>query len=192
MCNSRSNTSESGSLDFANVYFQDANSVEKALLLTGKKFPPMLPRILRVTRAKNIDKTASGAREPKGVFKPSRKVGDAIHTAKPDPQKQSLSGRAGKLFGRAGAARLRATGSNTTSLGQRGSVKSTNGAKPLVATPLVFEGYRASSSGKKGVRVLPRKGKPQNRSSKRASAFKSGGFKTKRANAMERRAKGEK
>lgn len=166
--------------------------MEKALLLAGKKFPPMLPRILRVTRAKNIDKTTSGAREPKGTLL-SRGANNTIHIAKPDPQKQSLSGRAGKLFGRAGAAKLRGTGSNTTTLGQRGSMKSTNdGTKTSTAAPPVFEGYRASSAGKKGVKVVPRKGKPQSRSSKRGSAFKSGGFKTKRAKVREERARGEK
>ena len=152
----------------------------------------MLPRILRVTRAKNVGKTASKSREPKGASKISQRANDAIHVAKPDPQKQSLIGRAGKLFGRAGAAKLRGTGSNTTALGQRGSMKSTNGSNSLAATALVFEGYRASSAGKKGVKVVAKKGKPQNRSSKRAAAFKSGGFKTKQGKVREQRARGKK
>lgn len=37
---------------FAYVQFADQNSVEAALLLNEKKFPPMLPRMLRVMRAK--------------------------------------------------------------------------------------------------------------------------------------------
>lgn len=37
---------------FAYVQFVDENAVEAALLLDGKKFPPMLPRLLRVSRAK--------------------------------------------------------------------------------------------------------------------------------------------
>ena len=37
---------------FAYVQFADENSVEKALLLNEKKFPPMLPRKLRIMRAK--------------------------------------------------------------------------------------------------------------------------------------------
>ena len=166
--------------------------MEKALLLAGKKFPPMLPRILRVTRAKNIDKTASGSREPKGVAKPSRSANNAIHISKPDPQQKSLSGRAGKLFGRAGAAKLRGTGSNMMALGERGSKASRVSIKPSANGPMIFEGHRASSAGKKGVKVVPRKGKPQTRSSKRATAFRSGGFKTKRAKVQEQRAKGEK
>jgi nucleolar protein 12 len=39
---------------FAYVQFADANSVEAALLLNEKKFPPMLPRKLRVMRAKKV------------------------------------------------------------------------------------------------------------------------------------------
>ena len=181
----RSDTPETGSLEYTDIRFKDANAVEKALLLAGKKFPPMLPRILRVTRAKNVDKTASGARELKGASKSSQRPNSATHVAKPDPQKLSFNGRAGKLFGRAGAAKLRGTGSNTTSLGQRGSIKSTGGANPFAATPLIFEGHRASSAGKKGVKVVPRKGKPQNRSSMRASTFKSSQVKSKRAKIQE-------
>ena len=37
---------------FAYVQFADENAVEAALLMDGKKFPPMLPRPLRVQRAK--------------------------------------------------------------------------------------------------------------------------------------------
>jgi len=37
---------------FAYVQFLDENAVESALLMDGKKFPPMLPRPLRVSRAK--------------------------------------------------------------------------------------------------------------------------------------------
>ena len=37
---------------FAYVQFADQNGVEAALLLDGKRFPPMLPRTLRVSRAK--------------------------------------------------------------------------------------------------------------------------------------------
>ncbi|KAL4911860.1 hypothetical protein BDW62DRAFT_195994, partial [Aspergillus aurantiobrunneus] len=41
---------------FAYVQFYDQNCVEEALLLNEKKFPPMLPRKLRVVRAKKITK----------------------------------------------------------------------------------------------------------------------------------------
>ena len=79
---------------FAYVQFWDANAVEKALLLHGKKFPPMLPRILRVTRAKGTTKTrfAHDNRNRHVDAKPSAK---------------SLAGRANKLLGRAGAAHIK-------------------------------------------------------------------------------------
>ncbi len=44
--------------DRANPPRQDGNSVEAALLLAGKKFPPLLPRELRVSRCKAPHKTA--------------------------------------------------------------------------------------------------------------------------------------
>lgn len=48
---------------FAYVQFENENSVEAALLMNEKKFPPMLPRKLRVMRAKKTKQsTASTAR----------------------------------------------------------------------------------------------------------------------------------
>ncbi|KAK6841980.1 nucleolar protein 12 [Apiospora arundinis] len=143
---------------FAYVQFYDGNHVEAALLLEGKKFPPMLPRILRVSRAKDPRKTnlnmerstklkadliASGSSKggPEGPKSTKYKF-------KATPEQQSLAGRAGRLLGRAGAARQQreirgdkrksggdsATGSNTTALN-------------IMKTPqqIVFEGRRASS-----------------------------------------------
>ncbi|KAK5071018.1 Nucleolar protein 12 [Lithohypha guttulata] len=50
---------------FAYVQFQDENAVEAALLMDGKKFPPMLPRTLRVMRAKkDVRKIRSETRQP--------------------------------------------------------------------------------------------------------------------------------
>ena len=48
---------------FAYVQFADENAVEAALLLDGKKFPPMLPRLLRVSRAKRELKKDKRAKE---------------------------------------------------------------------------------------------------------------------------------
>lgn len=42
---------------FAYVQFEDENAVEAALLMNEKKFPPLLPRILRVMRAKKETKS---------------------------------------------------------------------------------------------------------------------------------------
>lgn len=127
---------------FAYVQFYDQNGVEEALLLDGKKFPPMLPRKLRVTRAKKQAKKSSETGQA------PNKGGD-----------KTLQGRAGKLLGKAGAAKLK-TGANEVN--------------PQGA--LVFEGHRASEDASSRVKVKTKsrglKGKPKTRSSKRAAAYR--------------------
>lgn len=49
---------------FAYVQFADQNGVEAALLLHDKKFPPMLPRKLRVMRAKKIREKSTRSDKP--------------------------------------------------------------------------------------------------------------------------------
>ncbi|OCT49283.1 Nucleolar protein 12 [Cladophialophora carrionii] len=56
---------------FAYVQFKDENSVEAALLMNDKKFPPMLPRKLRVMRARKT-KVKSSSRLPSGGKLPSK------------------------------------------------------------------------------------------------------------------------
>ncbi|KAG2415699.1 nucleolar protein [Aspergillus terreus] len=133
---------------FAYVQFYDENCVEEALLLNGKNFPPMLPRKIRVSRAKKVMKK----REDSGA--PNKTLREADKT---------LQGRAGKLFGRAGAAKLKADAKKTIS-----------------QNSLVFEGHRATEDGSR-IRVKTKsrgsKGKPKNRSSKRAAAFRAAGGK---------------
>ncbi|KAL1867620.1 Nucleolar protein 12 [Paecilomyces lecythidis] len=142
---------------FAYVQFYDPNCVEAALLLDGKKFPPLLPRKLRVTRARKVQKRREGT----GANARELGVGAA---------RSSLQGRATKLLGRAGAAKLKEAGSHPKS-------------KPN--EPFVFEGYRASE-GSRGAEGAPRlkvktksrgasKGKPKTRSSRRAAAYKASG-----------------
>ena len=85
---------------------------------------------------------------------------------------QTLSGRAGKLLGRAGAAHLRV---------DRGQGNKAVGVRKSPET-VVFEGHRASSKQGKGTLKLggtgkKKQGKPQNRSSKRGAAFKAKGSK---------------
>lgn len=139
----------------------------------------MLPRILRVTRAKNIRKTASSKEQGKRhvtvdrATKPTR-----IFTRKISSEAQSLSGRAGKLLGRAGAAQIRGVGDRPVV--RKGKVGGM--AKPQ--EPVVFEGYRASSKQGKGTMKMggsgKKQGKPRTRSSRRAAEFKrSGGKKGK-------------
>jgi nucleolar protein 12 len=139
----------------------------------------MLPRILRVTRAKNIRKTASS----KDKGKRHVTVGMAIKptgtfTRKVSSEAQSLSGRAGKLLGRAGAAQIHGTRDRKTV--RKGKVGEM--AKPQEL--MVFEGYRASSKQGKGTMKMggsgKKQGKPRTRSSRRGAEFKrSGGKKGK-------------
>ncbi|CCF34363.1 RNA recognition domain-containing protein [Colletotrichum higginsianum] len=86
---------------FAYVQFYDGNHVEAALLLDGKKYPPMLPRIMRVTRAKAPHKTAlamertnkARAAQSGGPGAP----GNTKYRAKITPEQQSKAGRAAGL-----------------------------------------------------------------------------------------------
>ncbi|KAL5043172.1 nucleolar protein 12 [Aspergillus fruticulosus] len=82
---------------FAYVQFYDQNCVEEALLLNDKRFPPMLPRKLRVVRAKKVaKKSAEIPGAPKG-------------------SDRTLQGRAGKLLGRSSEARLKAAAKKSIS-----------------------------------------------------------------------------
>ena len=160
---------------FAYVQFEDANAVEKALLYNGKKFPPMLPRILRVTRAKNVKKL--GGQVEKDSRKPQLERNRGMSTAyspKTPAQLQSLSGRASKLFGRAVAAQIKAKETRQS----KGSEAAYPAKKPET---FVFEGYRASrQQGKGAVRTGGSgrsQGKPRNRSSRRGAEFKAKGRK---------------
>lgn len=154
---------------FGYVQFEDPNGVEKALLFDGKKFPPLLPRILRVTRAKNISKTSNRQSTPRSVGKNVRAEFRPDENGPQIPSEiQSLTGRAGKLLGRAGAAQVR---------------QSSKGHRTPLRSPetIVFEGYRASSRQGKGTLKLGgpgrKQGKPRTRSSKRGAAFKAAGKK---------------
>jgi nucleolar protein 12 len=150
----------------------------------------MLPRVLRVVRAKAIGKTANAqaATSSRDKNKNLKNFGKPqIYNPKTSSQDASLQGRAGKLLGRAGAAQFKkreGSGANETVMGKRGDGRKASGSalEGIAKSPeaIVFEGYRASaksgkpkdlkmggSGGKKG------KGKP--RSSKRASDWKKGG-----------------
>ncbi len=145
----------------------------------------MLPRILRVTRAKAIKKTALASKHtrrsnqsfPNGSSNPNHQ---RIYNPKISGQHQSLQGRAAKLLGRAGAARFK--GASNTSGEESRPHKHLEG---IIKTPenIVFEGYRASQkSGKPKDLKLggsggKKKGKPRTRSSKRASDWKKSGGK---------------
>lgn len=180
---------------------EDANGVEKALEYHGKKFPPMLPRLLRVVRAKSIQNqktnhnlqnhqphTKKKTRFPSNPATAARN--DANYTPKLSSEVASLLGRANKLLGRAGAAQLRnLEDRNPTSInGKKKEQKATKGRGKEPGA--IFEGHRASSSssvrkevGKHrpgGLLGRKKKGKPQGRSTVRAAAFKASGGKKKR------------
>ncbi|KAL8842707.1 MAG: hypothetical protein Q9170_000363 [Blastenia crenularia] len=149
---------------FAYIQFKDEIAVEKALLYNDKRFPPLLPRILRVTRAKKTTKTSTRKyQRVKNVDDAKSSTSKARYVPKVDSVTQSLSGRAGKLFGHAGAARLkdRAGSHDRRSLNSPASV-----AK--APEQIIFEGYRASSKQGKGAKFGSsgkKAGKPRTRSS---------------------------
>lgn len=143
---------------FAYVQFTDENAVEGALLFNDKKFPPLLPRRIRVVRAK-MPKRNSSKRSP-------------TSSGLMNPREQSMRGRASKLLGQAAVAKLKShsrVSPPTTSI------------KPIEA--FAFEGYRASSKqGKAGLKLGrsgKRKDKPKSRSSRRGAAWKASGGKRK-------------
>lgn len=147
----------------AYVQFDDANAVESALLYDGKKFPPMLPRKLRVARAKAQKKNAKP-----GASRPSVRPNTSRYQRKITGEEASKIGRASKLFGRAGATQMKND--------FKGVHKPAGGIQ--APEKFVFEGHRASSkSGKSGLKLGGRgkkkPGKPTNRSAKRGAAFKS-------------------
>lgn len=140
------------------------------MLYNGKKFPPMLPRILRVTRAKNIKK-ASGSKENGATMKRKHATA-ATYKPKMPTNVQSLIGRAGKLLGRAGAAKVRAAGDQQS--GPR-TTKVTGIAKSPES--IVFEGYRASSHQRKMVPKSKASSKKHGKPSVRSRKFKHQGKK---------------
>ena len=131
---------------FAYVQFYDANNVEAALVLNGKHYPPLLPRKLRVTRARKMAKKSDDGGKDSG---------------KGDFAQKTLQGRANKLLGRAGAAKMKEAGKGG-----------------IAGNSFVFEGHRATEDGSR-VKVKTKsrgsKGKPKGRSSKRAAAYRAAG-----------------
>jgi len=92
----------------AYVQFYDGNSVESAVLLNGKKFPPMLPRELRVSRCKAPHKTARAIEAKMAKHLPAKDAkgrgkGGSDYVPKVTPENKTLAGRASKLLGRSAA-----------------------------------------------------------------------------------------
>lgn len=151
---------------FAYVQFTDENAVEAALLFNEQKFPPMLPRKLRVVRAKAPRRNTS----IRGGL-PSKTHANGVYVPKISSQQHTMQGRANKLLGKAGAAQMKSksgTGYNRPTPGE--------GIKPPES--FVFEGHRATNRQRPKLKTKKGKGgKPQTRSSKRGAAWKSSGGK---------------
>ncbi|KAF7186948.1 Nucleolar protein 12 [Pseudocercospora fuligena] len=161
----------------AYVQFEDENAVEQALLLNEKKFPPMLPRKLRVSRAKAPKKNAKpGTGRPSA--RPSAGTG---YQRKLTGAEASQMGRTGKLLGRAAAAKVRKGGDggkeNRSGTGDKPQFG--NGIKRpedfIKKSPMIFEGHRASSKqGKSGLKLGGKGGgKKKTKVTKRSTSFKS-------------------
>ena len=118
----------------------------------------MLPRILRVTRAKNMKNRKSAANRTGTPF--LRNAESTQHRPTAPPQVRPPTGRARKLFGLAGAAKLRAAKAR-----HRPMFRSSSGVDQSPES-IVFEGFRASSGQAKGALQTARRkpGKPSNRS----------------------------
>lgn len=138
---------------FAYVQFVDENGVEAALQLNEQKFPPMLPRKLRITRCK-AEKKKDKARGPPPSKSP-RANGKAGYAPKLTEEQKSLQGRARSMLGKV--------------------------AKAQTKEGFVFEGHRASEKqGKSGLKFKGSGGKkkgPNGRKSRSAGWKKSGGKK---------------
>ncbi|KAI9788448.1 MAG: Nucleolar protein 12 [Peltula sp. TS41687] len=153
---------------FAYVQFVDINSVEAALLYHDKKFPPLLPRKLRVARARRVKKNTSTSERPRFGGKNHADREKEIYQPKASSNSQSLRGRAGKLLGRAGAAKFKG-GSNSMASGKNRAVDG--------ESEMVIEGQRATNQSrphglKLGRSGGQRKGKPQTRGSRRAATWR--------------------
>ncbi|KAK0731296.1 hypothetical protein B0H67DRAFT_478008, partial [Lasiosphaeris hirsuta] len=181
----------------AYVQFYDANAVEAAVLLEGKKFPPMLPRALRVSRCKAPHKTARAMEAKHGKFgapesrgKPDKRIADK-YVPKATAEDKTLAGRAGKLLGRAAAGQLgggkprkfeSVAGDGAKRRNSR-SIAKAGGDGKVIRSPedVVFEGRRASiKDGRPKDLKMKRKGsgkskKPAGRGTARAEKWRASG-----------------
>ncbi|OAL07122.1 hypothetical protein IQ06DRAFT_237809 [Phaeosphaeriaceae sp. SRC1lsM3a] len=135
---------------FAYVQFYDENGVEAALQFNEQKFPPMLPRKLRVTRCRAEKKNK---KDKPRVALPStdRKAnGKAGYVAKLSDEQKSMQGRARSMLGKV--------------------------AKAQSKEGFVFEGHRAKEGqGKSGLKFKGSGGgkkKGPNGRKSRSSAWK--------------------
>ncbi|KAF3909116.1 hypothetical protein ABW21_db0205938 [Orbilia brochopaga] len=138
---------------FAYVQFHDDLAVEKALLLNEQPMSAVekgKKRNLRITRAKNMKRKTAGTATSTPTFTKSPR---GVYVPKPNPKKAGMAGRAGKLFGRAGGAKVKRSAETGAAF---------EGTR---ATPGMQTGLKTGGSGK-------RKGKPRARKTARSAAWK--------------------
>ncbi|KAL9072085.1 MAG: hypothetical protein Q9157_005243 [Trypethelium eluteriae] len=177
---------------FAYVQFIDENAVEEALLYDGKKFPPLLPRKLRVSRAKSIKRNATtkSKSQQRSLAEGSARTLPRDGNSKSDSLQRSLVGRAGKMLGKAGAAAMSGRSSRSRAGPNREPTTQfqINGdSSTRIRSPenFVFEGHRASSLQRpSGLKLAARgkwkskgqkSGRPKTRGANRAAAWKAKG-----------------
>ncbi|KLU83483.1 nucleolar protein 12 [Magnaporthiopsis poae ATCC 64411] len=130
----------------AYVQFSDVNSVESALLLDGKKFPPLLPRVLRVTRCKAPHKTLRAidrATKAKAMALANSQTKSTKYVRKATVEERTGAGRIGKLLGRAAASRSGVSGKPHAHRGRTG--EEAPSTAPFKTPEEVIEGHRASA-----------------------------------------------
>lgn len=134
---------------FAYVQFEDENGVEAALQFNDQKFPPLLPRKLRVVRARPQKKKD---KKPSPSVKPSPAQSKSGYNAKISEEQKSKQGRARAMLGKVAAYKS--------------------------AESFVFEGHRATSKqGHSGLKLGGKKKKGPNGRKARSKAWKAAGGK---------------
>ncbi|KAL2016946.1 hypothetical protein VTK56DRAFT_2822 [Thermocarpiscus australiensis] len=127
---------------FAYVQFYDANAVEAAILLNGKKFPPMLARELRVSRCKAPRKAARAvdARQGKTAHSLDRK-------GKHDKKKKGKAHDSGKYVSKTTGEEKKHGKNPGKDEREKKRRTEDRGMKDIVKGPeeFVFEGRRASA-----------------------------------------------
>jgi nucleolar protein 12 len=116
----------------------------------------MLPRKLRVTRARKFTKSATESKS-----KISKLQGKGVYQPKPSANLSTLAGRAGKLLGRAGGYNIR-----------KQAKEGDHSFEKAIKSPetIVFEGHRARQDGGKSMFASKNK---KGKRTKRSTAFRS-------------------
>ena len=118
----------SGLLKNCITILQNGTSVEQALVLDGQKMQG--DRKLRVSRAKNIRRKNKPSNSATTRGPPPSKKQKTTYVPKDDPRQKEMLGRARKLLGKAGAAKMR-----------------------KAPEAFIFEGTRATATSNPGVKL---------------------------------------